>query len=239
MSIADNISRVEEQIAAACRAANRARDSVHLMAVSKTHPPELILEAYAAGLRVFGENRVQEYAGKRDALESAGIFSARDAANFHCIGPVQSNKAARAAQLFDAIDSVDSVRLAERLDQAAAQAGKTLSICVEIKLSLEESKHGIAPDSAELSALLERLPDFSHLNVQGLMTIPPLAEDPEQARPYFRRLRQLRDEFSQKFPRLSLDTLSMGMSHDFAVAIAEGATVIRIGTAIFGQRQFR
>lgn len=236
MSIAENITRVEEQIAAACRAANRSRDRVQLMAVSKTHPPELILEAYAAGLRVFGENRVQEYAGKRDALEAAGIFSAPDAASFHCIGPVQSNKAARAAQIFDGIDSVDSVRLAERLDQAAATAGKTLSVLVEIKLSPEESKHGIAPDSPELTELLERLPAFAHLRARGLMTIPPADNDPERARPYFRRLRELRDEYTQKHPRLSLETLSMGMSHDFSVAIAEGATEVRVGTAIFGAR---
>lgn len=237
MSIADNISRVEEQIAAACRAANRSRDSVHLMAVSKTHPAEMILEAYAAGMRLFGENRVQEYASKQPALAATEIFTAQPPASFHCIGPVQSNKAARAAQLFDAIDSVDSLSIAEKLDKAAAQARKSLSILVEIKLSPEESKHGVAPDSPDLSALLERLPDFSHLNVHGLMTIPPLAEDPEQARPYFRRLRELRDQFAQKYPRLSLDNLSMGMSHDFAVAIAEGATVIRIGTAIFGTRK--
>ena len=237
MSIAENIARVEEQIAAACRNANRARESVRLMAVSKTHPPEMILEAYAAGLRLFGENRVQEYAGKRDALASAGIFAARDAVIFHCIGPVQSNKAARAAELFETVDSVDSLKLAERLNRAAGAAGKILSICIEIKLSPEESKHGVAPESPELNELLVRLPDFLHLHVRGLMTIPPYTDDSEEARPFFRRLRQLRDELAQKHPRLSLDDLSMGMSHDFSVAIEEGATVIRVGTAIFGARQ--
>ncbi len=238
MSIAENISKVEEQIDAACRNANRARKSVRLMAVSKTHPPEAILEAYAAGLLLFGENRVQEYAGKRDALAAAGIFDASTPASFHCIGPVQSNKAARAAQLFDAIDSVDSLRLADKLNQAATQAGKQLSICIEIKLSPEESKHGVTPESAELNELLEQLPEFPYLRARGLMTIPPFAEDPEQARPYFRQLRVLRDALAQRHPHLSLEDLSMGMSHDFPVAIEEGATLVRVGTAIFGARPY-
>lgn len=236
MSIADNISKVEEQIAIACRKADRTRESVRLMAVSKTHPPEAIVEAYTSGLRLFGENRVQEFAAKRDVLDAAGIFSASDPARFHCIGPVQSNKATRAAQFFDGVDSIDSLRLAERLDQAARQSGKVLSICIEIKLSPEESKHGLAPESAELAELLERIPDFPHLHARGLMTIPPYADDPEQARPFFRRLRELRDALAQRHPKLALDGLSMGMSHDFPVAIEEGATVIRIGTALFGQR---
>jgi len=236
MSISDNIARVEEQIGAACRAANRSRDSVQLMAVSKTHPPELILEAYAAGLRLFGENRIQEYAGKQPALLAAGILSGEPAASFHCIGPVQSNKAARAVKLFDAIETVDSLRLAERLDRAAAETAKILPVFIEIKLSLEASKHGLAPDSAELAQLLERLPDLTHLQPRGWMTVPPYAEDPEQTRTYFRQLRTLRDSLAQRHPGLSLDELSMGMSHDFSVAIEEGATVVRVGTAIFGAR---
>lgn len=239
MSISENIARVEEQIAAACRKANRPRDSVRLMAVSKTHPVESIVEAWAAGLHLFGENRVQEYAAKQPGLAAKGMFSTPPPAIFHCIGPVQSNKAARAAQLFGGIDSVDSVRLAERLNRATEAAKKVLPICVEIKLSAEESKHGLSPDSAEFSELLERLPDFPHLHVRGLMTIPPLTEGPEGARPYFRRLRQLRDELSRKHPMLRLDELSMGMSHDFAIAIDEDATLIRVGTAIFGARPVR
>lgn len=239
MSIADNIARVEEQIAAACRKANRPRDSVRLMAVSKTHPVDSIVEAWAAGLHLFGENRVQEYAAKQPGLAAKGIFSTPPPAIFHCIGPVQSNKAARAAQLFDGVDSVDSVRLAERLEKTASEAKKVLSILIEIKLSQEESKHGIAPNSAEFSELLESLPDFPHLHTRGLMTIPPFTEDPEGARPYFHRLRMLRDELARKYPQLNLDELSMGMSHDFSVAIDEGATVIRIGTAIFGARPIR
>ncbi len=160
MSIAENIARVEEQMIAACRSANRSRDSVRLMAVSKMHPTEAILEAYAAGIRLFGENRVQEYEGKQPALLAAGIFAAQPPAVFHCIGPVQSNKAARAVQLFDGIDTVDSLRLAERLDQAAAEAGKRLPVCIEIKLSPEPSKHGLAPDSAELAQLARTAAGF-------------------------------------------------------------------------------
>ena len=236
MSIAENIAQVEEQIAAACRDANRERDSVRLMAVSKTHPPERILEAYAAGLRLFGENRVQEYAGKQEALAASSIFAGDARANFHLIGPLQSNKTANAVNLFDAVDAVDSLRLAERLNQATAKAGKTLPILIEIKLSPEATKHGLAPESADLDELFERLPDFSHLHARGLMTVPPYADDPKTARPYFARLRELRDSLSQRYPRIALDELSMGMSHDFSVAIKEGATLIRVGTAIFGAR---
>jgi len=236
MSISDNIARVEEQIAAACRKANRERETVQLMAVSKVHPAESILEAYAAGLRLFGENRVQEYAGKRPALALENIFRAQPVASFHCIGPVQSNKAARAVELFGAIDTIDSLRLAERLDHAAGALGKSLPVFVEIKLSGEPSKHGIAPGTAELDELFERLADLSNLEPCGLMTVPPYAEDPEQARPYFRQLRELRDSLSQRSPRIALKELSMGMSHDFPVAIEEGATIVRVGTAIFGAR---
>ncbi|MGH9616928.1 MAG: YggS family pyridoxal phosphate-dependent enzyme [Acidobacteriaceae bacterium] len=236
MSIADNIARVQEQLAAACSRAGRPRESVKLMAVSKTHPAEAIAQAFACGIRLFGENRVQEYSGKQPALAAAGLFAAQPRVSVHCIGPVQSNKSARAANLFDAIDSVDSLRLADRLNQAASQARKVLPISIEIKLSSEDSKHGLAAESTELSQLLERLPEFACLSVRGLMTIPPYADDPEQGRPYFRRLRTLRHSLAQSYPRLRFDELSMGMSHDFPVAIEEGATMVRIGTAIFGAR---
>ncbi len=236
MSIADNIALIEEQIAIACRRAGRPRTSVQLMAVSKTHPPDLILEAHACGLRLFGENRVQEYAGKQKALLDANIFAAQPPASFHCIGPLQSNKVSRAVRLFDAVDTVNSLHLAEKLDHAAQEAGKSLPVFIEIKLSPEDSKHGVPPGSAELDQLLERLPNLSHLQMCGLMTIPPYAEDPEQARPYFRRLQTLRNSLGQRYPHLMLEELSMGMSHDFTVAIEEGATTIRVGTAIFGAR---
>jgi pyridoxal phosphate enzyme (YggS family) len=236
MPIAENIARVHDEITAACRHAGRARGEVQLMAVTKMNPAAAILEAHAAGLQLFGENRVQEYAGKQVELIPTGIFNGPAPARIHCIGPVQSNKAARAAELFHAIDTVDSLRLAERLDRAATSLSQRLPVLIEIKLSPEESKHGLAPDSPELQLLLEKLPDLSHLAPRGLMTMPPWSEDPEQARPYFRRLRELRDTLAQQFPRLALNELSMGMSHDFAVAIAEGATTVRIGTAIFGAR---
>jgi pyridoxal phosphate enzyme (YggS family) len=236
MSIADNIARVEKEMAAACRRAGRPRESVQLMAVSKTHLAASIAEAFACGIRLFGENRVQEFAAKQSALQVAGISSDAGPASFHLIGPLQSNKAARAAQIFEAVDSVDSLHLAQRLDQAAAAAGKPLPILIEIKLSHEASKHGLAPDADELQQLLERLPELENLQMRGLMTIPPYADDLEQVRPYFRRLRELRDSLAQRYSALQFDELSMGMSHDFSVAIEEGATLVRIGTAIFGAR---
>lgn len=237
MSIADNIALVEEEIAAACRRAGRPRADVRLMAVSKTHPPEWIVEAFANGVRLFGENRVQEYAGKRVALTAAaGLFTGPEPAKIHCIGPLQSNKAVRAVQIFDVIDTVDSLRLAERLEQAAAEAGKCLPMSIEIKLSPEASKHGFIPDTAELNQLLERLPDLHHLDAQGFMMVPPFVDDIERVRPYFHQLLLLRDSIARRYPRLALNELSMGMSHDFPVAIEEGATLVRIGTAIFGAR---
>ena len=238
MSIADNIARVKEQMAAACLRAGRSRDSVQLMAVSKTHAPEAILEAFAAGIRLFGENRVQEFAGKRDALHGAGIFG-EGGASVHCIGHLQSNKVRRAVEIFDGIDTVDSLGLAQGLDQAAMKLGKKLPVLIEIKIGTEESKHGLTPDGPELAPLLERMADFQHLELRGLMTVPPFADDPEQVRPYFRQLRVLRADLSRAYPNLKLDELSMGMSHDFQVAIEEGATVVRIGTAIFGVRSSR
>ena len=236
MSIADNLARVQEQMDAACRRAGRLPGSIALMGVSKTHPAASMVEAYAAGLRLFGENRVQEFAEKQSTLAAAGFFSGSAPASFHLIGPLQSNKATRAAQLFDAVDTVDSVRLAEKLNQAAAAANKTLPILLEIKLSEEVTKHGLLPESAELALLLERAPEWTHLQVRGLMTVPPYSENLEATRPYFRRLSALRDRLAQKNSGLALTELSMGMSHDFSVAIEEGSTCVRIGTAIFGAR---
>lgn len=236
MSIADNIARIHSRIADACARSGRPRESVRLMAVSKTHPAASILEARSAGIHLFGENRVQEYASKRESLAAAAFFNAPQPARVHCIGPLQSNKAARAVELFDAIDTLDSLRLAERLNQAAAALHKQMPVCVEIKLSPEPTKHGLAPHAPELDQLFERLPDLQNLQVRGLMTVPPYADDPELARPCFRQLRQLRESLSRRNPRLQLDELSMGMSHDFSVAIEEGATLVRVGTAIFGPR---
>ena len=226
MSITENLARLHDQITQACRRANRPEAEVALMAVSKVHPVEMIREAHAAGQRLFGENRVQEFQEK-----SSHVKDLADA-NFHLIGPLQSNKTSKAAELFDAIDAVDSLKIAQRLSSAAHTLGKTLPILIEVKLSHEESKHGLAPD--ELPALLAAIEDLPSITAAGLMTVPPWSEDPEPARPYFRELRRLRDQSLARFPDLT--QLSMGMSNDFTVAIEEGSTCVRIGTAIFGRR---
>ena len=196
------------------------------MAVSKVHPAEVILEAYAAGQRLFGENRVQEFQEKSPRLASLTD------AEFHLIGPLQSNKTTRAAELFHSIDAVDSLKIAQRLNTAAAALGKKLPILIEVKLSHEESKHGLPP--AELPALLAAIEELDSIEAGGLMTVPPWSLDPEPARPYFRELRRLRDESQKLHPRLT--QLSMGMSNDFTVAIEEGSTCVRVGTALFGKR---
>lgn len=226
MAIEANLARVRESIADACRRAGRPESDVALMAVTKVHPAEALLTAYAAGQRLFGENRVQEFAGKFPAL--AGLADAE----YHLIGPLQSNKSNRAAELFDSIDTVDSAKLAQRLDSAAAALGKRLPIYIEVKLSHEDSKHGIAPEA--LPELLDAISPLGNIVPVGLMTVPPWSEDAEIARPYFQTLRRLRDEQQRRHPTLTL--LSTGMSNDFSVAIEEGSTCVRIGTAIFGRR---
>jgi pyridoxal phosphate enzyme (YggS family) len=229
MSIAGNIANVQERLHKAAARAGRDVSSVRLMAVSKTFPAPSILEAYAAGLRLFGENRVQEFAGKADALqELAG-------ASFHLIGHLQSNKSAKAAELFHAVDSVDSLKLAERLNDAAGKLGKTLGVLLEVNVGGEEAKSGLGADSPELDAILAAGPRFANLQIRGLMTVPPFTDDPAGARPYFRHLRELRDRLVAQTGR-HLPELSMGMSHDFEVAIEEGSTCVRVGTAIFGTR---
>jgi pyridoxal phosphate enzyme (YggS family) len=228
MSVAENVTYIRAQIAAACRRAGRSDSEVALMAVSKVHPASAIIEAHAAGLRLFGENRVQEW------QEKSPILAHLHGIEMHLIGPLQSNKTARAAELFHAIDSVDSLKIATRLDAAARALNKRLPILIEVKLSHEDSKHGIAP--AELPALLQQLAPLDFLIPSGLMTVPPWSEYPESARPYFRELRRLRDASLTACPTLT--QLSMGMSNDFAVAIEEGSTCVRIGTALFGRRQF-
>jgi pyridoxal phosphate enzyme (YggS family) len=228
MSIAENIARLKEEIAAACRKAGRDEREVALMAVSKVHPVEAILEAYEAGQRLFGENKVQEYEAK--AARVRGLAGAE----FHLIGPLQSNKTNKAAELFDAVDAVDALKIAERLEKAAAERGKRLPVLIEVKLSHEESKHGVAPE--ELSALLDAMSGMKAVQAVGLMTVPPWSEDAETARPYFRELRRLRDEVVKAHPGVT--QLSMGMSNDFVVAIEEGSTCVRVGTAIFGKRVY-
>jgi pyridoxal phosphate enzyme (YggS family) len=232
--LGENLERIEGQISVACREAGRPRGEVALMAVSKMHPASAIVAAEALGIRIFGENRVQEFQEKSVALGTAGTSGAA----FHLIGHLQSNKAARAAELFSSIDTLDSLSLAERLNQTATRLGRRLPVLLEIKLSHEPSKAGIPPDSAELPLLLEHLPDLSALELRGLMTVPPYLTDLTEVRPYFAQLRKLRDQLAAQHPRLSFAELSMGMSHDFPVAIAEGATQVRIGTALFGARKY-
>ncbi len=228
----ERLLRLEESIAAACRAAGRSRSEVSLMAVSKTHPAEAMLAAAQLGLTLFGENRVQEFAQKSAQLQPGQRTSLR----VHLIGHLQSNKAARAVELFDGIDSLDSLPLALRLNSAAGTCGKRLPVLLEIKLSDEPTKTGLAPGSLTLGELLERLPELAHLRVDGLMAIAPLDASPQQTSVCFRALRLLRDQIAAAHQRLSLPELSMGMSGDFALAIAEGSTRIRIDTALFGAR---
>jgi len=231
MPISQNIAEVHERIATAARSVGKRPEEIVLMAVSKTHPPDRIREAYNAGLRLFGENRVQEFAGKAAALaELSG-------AEWHMIGHLQTNKAAKAAELFVGVDSVDSVKLAEKLAAAARSVGHKLGVLIEINVGGESAKSGVAPDSRELEELLQAAPRLEGLEFHGLMTVPPFTDDPEEARPYFRKLRDLRDKIStRKLSSIGMDALSMGMSHDFEVAIEEGSTCVRVGTAIFGER---
>jgi len=237
MSIAANLERLRNEVADACARAHRDLSTVALMAVSKMHPAEAILEAHAAGQRLFGENRVQEWQSKQPAVAHLFTNATRSdppAAQAHLIGPLQNNKTTKAAELFHAIDTIDSLKTATRLNEATAALNKTLPILIEIKLSHEESKHGLAPES--LSSFLQSLIPLQNLTVTGLMTVPPWSEDPETARPYFQHLRRLRDENQPTHPTLT--ELSMGMSNDFRVAIEEGSTTVRLGTAIFGKRTY-
>lgn len=231
MTIAENLAIVRQRIQAAACCCGQDAGEVALMAVSKTHPPELIREAYEAGVRLFGENRVQEFAEK-----AASLSDLRDA-QWHMIGHLQSNKAGKAVELFGAVDSVDSVKLAQKLDAAAKSLGKKMAVLIEVNIGGEAAKSGVAPGSQELEELLSAAPGFGYLELRGLMTVPPYFDDPEAARPYFRKLRELRDQIAARhLPGVGMDVLSMGMSHDFEIAIEEGSTCVRVGTAIFGER---
>ena len=225
-AIAANLARVRERVARAAERAGRRTDEITIVAVSKTFPAGAIRTAYDAGVRHFGENRVQEWESKRPAVAQLDAI-------WHLIGHLQSNKSRRAAYLFHRIDSVDDLALAKRLDAAAAAEGKNLPLLIEVRLSEEGTKTGVAEQ--ELPSLATSIAPFGHLDLLGLMTIPPFFDDPERVRAYFRKLRQLRDDVSRRVGR-KLPVLSMGMSHDFEVAIEEGATEIRLGTAIFGER---
>jgi PLP dependent protein len=227
-SVRENLLRIQERIARAAARAGRTADEITLIGVSKTHPANAIREAFEAGVRHFGENRVQEWEGKRAGTEGL-------AATWHLIGHLQSNKAVRAAKLFHSIDSVDNLALAQRLDRARVEAGitGTLRVLIEVRVAPEETKTGA--EIQDLPRLSEEVARLARLKLAGLMCIPPFLEQAEQVRPYFGRLRELRDHLS-KLLGLALPVLSMGMSHDFEVAIEEGATEIRIGTALFGER---
>jgi hypothetical protein len=232
MSLAENIGRVQERIAAAALRSGRKAEEITLLAVSKTFPPAHIRLAYDAGLRTFGENRVQEFAGKVAALRNL-----RDA-EWHMIGHLQTNKAAQAADLFSHIDSVDSLRLASKLNSAAQDLGKRLSVLIEINVGGEFAKSGVVLDSGELNSLLNAAPELLFLDFVGLMTVPPYNDDPEQSRPYFSKMHELFNRIAYRNLRaIRMRTLSMGMSHDYEVAIEEGATCVRVGTAIFGDRK--
>ena len=228
MDIVGNIARIRERIAAACLRAGRRPEDVKLVAVSKTVSPELIWQAFDAGLRDFGENRIQEAEAKRPALADLD-------ATWHLVGHLQTNKAKPARELFHWIHSVDSLRLAERLDKVAPPSGR-LPILLEVNLAEEPSKFGVREEEVvELAEHVGRLPS---LELRGLIVIPPFFEDPNEARPFFRRLNELAATIAlRNLPGVSMQELSMGMSHDFEVAIEEGATIVRIGTAIFGPRE--
>ncbi|MBK7391901.1 MAG: YggS family pyridoxal phosphate-dependent enzyme [Chloracidobacterium sp.] len=220
--LADNLRDIRQRIAEAAERSGRDPSEIKLIAVSKTHPASMLREAMAAGVTVFGENKVQEGEGKIVEL-------GRDVAEWHLIGHLQSNKARKAVQLFDVIHSVDSVELAERLERICIDEGREeLPVFVQVDLAGEQTKSGI-PES-DLPRLIAYLKTCKCLRFNGLMLLPPFFDDPEATRPYFKRLRALRDE------HIPGGELSMGMSHDFEVAIEEGATIVRVGTAIFGMR---
>ena len=226
--IARNLAEVRQRLAAAARRAGRDPAQVRLVAVSKTFGVELVREAVAGGQRLFGENYLQEAAAKIAAL-GPGI-------EWHLVGHLQTNKAKKAVELFSLIHSVDSLKLGQALEQAAARLGKVQDILLQVHLSGEDTKFGAPPEAVpELLKAIARLP---HLKVRGLMTMPPWFDDPEAARPYFRRLRELRDQLrGLNLTEDPLEELSMGMTGDFEAAVEEGATLVRIGTAIFGRRE--
>lgn len=217
--LAERLAEVENRLTRACEKAGRKREEVLLLAVTKVFPASAIAEVYALGMREFGENYVQEFEGKYpEVQELAG-------ARFHLIGHLQSNKSRKAAELFDCIHTIDSPKLARRIAEAA-QSRK--DVYLEVKLSEEDSKHGCAPE--DLPALVEAVQALPQLQLRGLMTMPPWDEDAEKARPYFARLRELAERFG-------LRELSMGMSNDLEVAVEEGSTLVRVGTALFGSRK--
>jgi pyridoxal phosphate enzyme (YggS family) len=236
-AIAANMQRVQARMQDACHRVGRAPDEVQLVAVTKTRSAEEIQAAYACGLRDFGENRVEE---AEDKLALVTQSFAEDPPTWHLIGHIQSRKAARAAAIADVVHSLDSLRLAHRLERAAAEVDRTISVLIQINVSGEASKGGFpAWDPSTQRTLFEELEPIGqmvHLKVEGLMTMAPIVPDPELARPVFRSLRQLRDKLRSRLNYSSWHELSMGMTDDFEIAIEEGATLVRVGRAIFGPR---
>lgn len=224
-SFAERLARVRERIETACRRAGRPAAEVRLLAVSKKQPPEMVAEAAQCGLTLFGESRVQE------ARQKIALCPAR--LEWHLIGHLQTNKARAAVRLFQMLHAVDSPKLLAAIDAAGELTGRIMPVCIEVNVSGEGSKFGLAP--AAVPALLDSANALRRVAIAGLMTIPPLAADPEAARPYFRQLKILRDQW-QAQTGFALNELSMGMSHDFEIAIEEGATLIRLGTVLFGPR---
>lgn len=226
MTIKERVEGVRERIAAAALRVGRDPGEVLVVAVAKTFPASDVQQAVAAGINDIGENRVQEARAKIPHVDAP--------CRWHMVGHVQTNKARLAVQLFDVIQSLDSIKLAQELEKAGSALGKRVRVLVEVNLAAEPSKTGVT--EAGLFPLLEQTEAFRHLNIEGLMAMPPYDPAPEGLRPFFRQLRRLRDGATVRFPQLSLTHLSMGMSHDFEVAVEEGATMVRIGTAIFGPR---
>jgi pyridoxal phosphate enzyme (YggS family) len=227
-AVAAAVEGVRKRIERAAERAGRRAEEIRLVAVTKTFGAEAVRAAYDAGVRDFGENRVQEWAGKHAAV------GALPGAVWHMIGHLQRNKARKAMELFHRIDSLDSLELARRLDELAREAARVLPVLLEVRLAPEQAKTGVEPE--QVGEVAEAVAGLAQLELRGLLTVPPWSEDPEPARPYFRRLRELRDELEQRLGR-KLPVLSMGMSHDFEVAIEEGATEVRVGTALFGRRK--
>jgi pyridoxal phosphate enzyme (YggS family) len=225
MDLSGNLEGIRQRIAAACGRANRDPASVTLLAVTKTHPPEVVAEAVRLGLTLFGENKVQEAKGKIPLCPSR--------ARWHMIGHLQTNKARDAVALFSMIQSVDSLHLAEEINRRAEQAARTIPILLEVNIVGEASKFGYKPE--QLLAEFKELNGLPRVEIHGLMTVPPWTPLPERVRPVFRRLRELKDQCEQILGA-PLPCLSMGMSGDFEVAIEEGSTLVRIGTALFGER---
>ena len=229
-TIALNIQSLRERIANIAGACGRSHEEILLLAISKTFPKETIIQAVQAGIRQFGENRIQEAESKIPS------FSEEPKLEWHLVGHLQSNKARRASELFDVIHSLDSIKLAAKLNQACMEIGKTLSVLLQIDLGEEEANFGAHP--ALIREFVEAVSEFSNIRLDGLMMIPPFFEDPELVRPYFVKLRELKEMLESEQPGcLGRQHLSMGMSHDFEIAIQEGATIVRIGTAIFGSRK--